>query len=111
MTPFTFGHILDMAEKARALVRHKSRADYDRDEVLRLALAHLVQVIGEAARHLSPEFREAHPGVPWASVIGMRNKVVHDYMNLDDDILWETVTRELESLVRQLQEIGDSTSA
>ena len=51
-----------------------------------LALAHLVQVIGEAARRVSPEFCDAHPEIPWKAIVGMRHKVVHDYMDVDEDI-------------------------
>lgn len=55
------GHMLDMARKAVAKTAGSSRDAYDQDENLRLALTHLVQVIGEAARHVSREFTDAHP--------------------------------------------------
>ncbi len=97
------GHMLDMARKARQALRGKSRAGYDADEILRLGLAHLVQVIGEAARHVSPEFRAAHSESPWPGIVGMRNKVVHDYLNVDDDILWQTVTGDLPPLIELLE--------
>ena len=51
------GHMLDMARKASEKVKGKSRKDYDEDENLRLALAYLIQIIGEAARRVSPEFQ------------------------------------------------------
>ena len=72
------GHMLDMARKARDLICGKNRQDYDSDEALRFALAHLVQVIGEAARHISKQFCDAHPQIPWKAIVGMRHKVVHD---------------------------------
>jgi Protein of unknown function DUF86 len=59
------GHMLDTARKALVLVRGKSREDFDRDEVLDLALTHLLQVIGEAARRVSTGFIEQHPEIPW----------------------------------------------
>jgi|SRR3989338_1553877 len=98
------GHMLDMAKKALDLVRGKNRQDYNSDEVLRFALAHLLQVIGEAARHVSKDFSSAHPEIPWKAIIGMRHKVVHDYMNVDEDIVWDT-TRELPPLVAELGKI------
>jgi uncharacterized protein with HEPN domain len=98
------GHMLDMARKASRLVEGKSRADYDQDELLRLALAHLAQVIGEAARRVSQEFARAHPQIPWKAIVGMRHKVVHDYMAVDEDVVWRTVTEELPSLVGLLEE-------
>lgn len=78
---------------------------YDQDETLRLALTHLVQTVGEAARRVSREFCDAHPQVPWQAVIGMRHKVVHDYMNVDEDILWDTVINELPPLAEELEKM------
>ena len=70
------GHMLDMAKKATAKLQALTRSEYDEDENLRLALAHLVQVIGEAARRVSAETREAHPEIPWVDIVGMRSKIV-----------------------------------
>ena len=97
------GHMLEKTEKAIEFTRGKDRPAYDRDETLRLALTHLVQTIGEAARHVSPDFREANPRIPWQAVVGMRHRVVHDYMNVDEDILWDTVTNELAPLAEELK--------
>ena len=72
------GHMLDKAQEVLSLVHGKTRQDYDRDTVLRLALTHLIQVVGEAARRVSPSFRERHPQIPWDAIAGMRNKIVHD---------------------------------
>jgi uncharacterized protein with HEPN domain len=101
------GHMLDTAEKALGLVRGKSRGDYDEDEALRIALAHLIQIVGEAARRVSKSFCDAHPEIPWKAIIGMRHKVVHDYFDVDEDIVWDTVVEELEPLVKQLKKIGN----
>lgn len=99
------GHMLDMADKAVGKISGKSRAQFDADENLRLALAHLLQIIGEAARRVSSEFQEGHPNVPWRAIVGMRNKVVHDYLNVDEDIVWDTVVRELPPLVTERKRI------
>ena len=95
--------MLERAEKASALIKDKDCAAYDGDEVLRLALTHLVHTVGEAARHVSREFCDDHPQIPRRAVVGMRHKVVHDYMNVDEDILWDTVTNELPALIGELK--------
>lgn len=100
-----FGHMLDMARKAVSKVEGISREDYDDNENLRLALTHLVQIIGEAARLVSPEGRAAHPDIPWREITGMRHKIVHDYLNVDEDVVWEVVTHDLPSLVAILEKI------
>lgn len=99
------GHMLDKARQALSLVHGRNRQDYDRDAVLRLALTHLIQVIGEAARRVSPSFRERHPQIPWDAIAGMRSKIVHDYMDVDEDIVWDSVVHELPLLVDELKRI------
>ena len=99
------GHMLDMPRKAVSKTQGLSREAYDADENLRLALVHLIQVIGEAARQTSREFSDAHPEIPWADIVGMRHKVVHDYMGVDEDIVWQVVTEDLPRLVAVLEPI------
>jgi uncharacterized protein with HEPN domain len=83
--------------------------DYDNDENLRLALAHLVQVIGEAARRVSPSGQTTHPQIPWREITGMRHKIVHDYLNVDEDVVWEVVTGDLPPLIALLEAIVAAT--
>jgi uncharacterized protein with HEPN domain len=99
------GHMLDTARKALGKIRGKDRSEYDRDENLRLAVTHLIQIIGEAARRVSPEFRQAHAEVPWADIIGMRHVVVHDYLRVDEDIVWQVASADLPQLVAVLEPI------
>jgi uncharacterized protein with HEPN domain len=96
------GHMLDTAKKAVGKTQDLSREAYDADENLRLALTHLVQIIGEAGRKVSPEFCSGHPEIPWADIVGMRHKVVHDYLGIDEDIVWRVVTEDLPQLVAAL---------
>jgi len=97
------GHMLDLAEEALGLVAGKTRADFESDRTLSLALTHLLQTIGEAARHISQPLRSQHPEIPWAAIVGLRHRVVHDYMHVDLDIVWDVVTRDLEPLIAQLK--------
>lgn len=99
------GHMLDMARKALDKTRGKGRPEFDQDENLRLALTHLIQIIGEAARRVSGDFHAAHPEVSWVDIIGMRHVVVHDYMRVDDDIIWQVVQADLPPLVVALDTI------
>jgi len=99
------GHMLDIARSAVNKITRRSRADFDGDDNLRLALAHLVQTIGEAARHVSAEFQARNPTISWSKIVGMRHRVVHDYMHVDFDIVWDVVTRELPPLIGLLSRI------
>lgn len=100
------GHMLDMAKKAVAKSSAISRAAFDDDENLRFALIHLIQSIGEAARQVSREFQSEHPEIRWADIIGMRHKVVHDYLGVDEDIVWQVAIDDLPDLVASLERLG-----
>jgi len=99
------GHMLDKAHEAFSLARGKTRQDYNDDLALRLALTHLIQIIGEAARRVSPQFRERYPHISWDAIAGMRSKIVHDYMNVDEDVVWNSVIQELQPLIEDLEKI------
>lgn len=97
------GHMIDNANKAISFIAGLNRSDFDQDEQLRLAVTHLLQIVGEAARRVSVEFREAHPEIPWKAIVGMRSKVVHDYFSVDDDVIWDTIKNDLPALVKELE--------
>ena len=99
------GQMLDMCRKTADKVGGKSRAEFDRDENLLMAIAHIIQIIGEAARNVEDDFQKAHPEIPWAKVIGMRHKVVHDYMDVNYDIVGDVATVEIPSIVPVLEKI------
>lgn len=102
------GHMLDTANKAIGFVVGVEREEFDNNELLRLSLTHLLQIIGEAARRVSPDFRAAYPTIPWKAVVGMRSKVVHDYLDVDEDVVWDTVKNDLPPLIVELETIIDS---
>ena len=75
------------------------------DRRTRLALERAVSVIGEAATRLSEEFQAQHPEIPWHQIIGMRNRIIHGYDAVDDEVLWKTAAENAPELIRQLDEI------
>lgn len=99
------GHMIETANKALGFIKGLTREDFDNNELLQLSLTHLLQVIGEAARRVSPDFRAAYLTIPWKAIVGMRSKVVHDYLNIDEDVVWNTVKNDLPFLILELQKI------
>ena len=97
------GHMLDTSRKVVTKVEGKSREEFDSDENLRMALVHLIQILGEAARRVSPTFQQSHPEIPWKPIIGMRHRVVHDYLNVDFDIVWSVAKSDLPPLIADLE--------
>ena len=97
--------MLVYARRIAAKVRGLTRVEFDANEDLQLALVYRLQVIGEAASKLSREERAKHMAIPWRAIIGMRHVVVHDYFRVDVDVVWETVTSGIPTLVAQLESI------
>ncbi|MFN8448857.1 MAG: DUF86 domain-containing protein [Anaerolineae bacterium] len=98
-------HIRDAAQKAQRAVEGKTRESLEDDEVLVLALIATLAIMGEAASNLTESFRETHPQIPWALMIGTRHRVVHAYYEVDLDIIWDTVTKNLPSLLHRLDDL------
>lgn len=98
--------ILETAHKIETRVA-RGRARFDTDEDLQIVLTHLVQIIGEAAGRLSADLVAAHPEVPWRHIVGMRNRVVHDYFEIDLEILWAAVTHDVPVLAGRIAAFVD----
>jgi len=97
--------MLEHARKARRMAHDRRRADLDSDEMFQLALTRLIEVIGEAGGRVSGPTREEHHEIPWADIVGMRNRLIHGYDVVDLDLLWDTVTGDLPPLIAALQNI------
>ncbi len=96
-------HMLDAARKAVSLVAGKARAQVAADELTQLALARLLEIVGEAAGKVSPDYQSAHPEVRWPSMSGLRNRLAHAYFDVDLDILLDIVAKDLPPLIGQLE--------
>ncbi len=99
------GHMLETARSAVTKTSGISRSCFDDDENLRLAVVHLIQTVGESARRVSVEFQQAHPEIPWSKIIAMRHKVVHDYLEINYEIVWRAATRNLPPLITELEKL------
>ena len=98
-------HMLDHAREAVALIQDKRCAHLEDSRVLQLALVRLIEIVGEAASHVSEQERGKHPQIAWAQIIGMRNRLIHGYDFVDTEILWQTVKEDLPELIRILEQI------
>lgn len=95
----------DAAEQALTFVATRQREDLDRDAMLSMALTRAVEIVGEAAARVSEAGRAELPGIPWPAVVGMRNRLVHAYFDIDHDILWDTVHLALPALLVELKTV------
>ena len=86
-------HMLDAAREAVSFAEGKTRDDLDGNRVLALALMKCIEIVGEAAANISTERRETLSEIPWKSILGMRNRLVHAYFEIDLDVVWYTCYR------------------
>lgn len=96
---------MDAATTARQFVAGRERGDLGSDEMLRLALTTLVEIVGEAAKQVSEEARSEMPDVPWSAAAQTRDRLVHHYFDIDLDVLWQTVTEDLPALIDLLPDL------
>jgi uncharacterized protein with HEPN domain len=99
------GHMLDAAEWVRRRVQGVTRAEFDQDRDMQLALTHQLQTVGEAARKVSDAGRLALPQIPWKQITTMRHKIVHDYIHVDLNIVWDTANKHMAPLIDELMKV------
>lgn len=95
-------HMRDHAQELVALMSGRSRGDLDSDRVLALAVVRLLEIIGEAASRVPERERASRSAIPWSSIVGLRNRLIHGYDDVDHDIVWAIVSSDLPSLLSQL---------
>ena len=78
--------------------------------MLTLSIIKEIEIIGEAASKISNNLTELYLEVPWGDIVGMRNKLIHGYFDVDLDILWNTINKDLPALYNQLQSIISDNS-
>ncbi len=94
--------MVEAAQSALAFAAGRVRTDLDSDRMLLMAIVKAVEIVGEAAVHITGETKAAMPDVPWTSVIGMRHRLTHAYFDVDPAVVWATVQDDLEPLVTRL---------
>jgi len=100
-------HMLDAAREALSFVQNRERSELDRNRLLALALAKSIEIVGEAASRVSEETRRQAPQIPWQDIVGMRNRLIHVYYDIDLDRLWDTLNSDLPPLITQLKGLLD----
>ncbi len=100
-----FMHMLESSRDACRFIEGKNRPDLAHDRVLVLALIKCIEIVGEAASRVSPAGRERIPGIPWVDVVGMRNRLIHGYYDVDFSQVWLTVTEDLPLLIAELEKM------
>ncbi len=100
--------IVRWGERLSQIVRDVRWEEYRKQIEKQIAVERCIEVVGEAARHLSDEFKAAHADVPWREIVQQRNVIAHGYFFLEHDRLWRVATVEVPSLVARLAPLVES---
>ena len=99
-------YLWDMLNAARGVAASVQRLTFEaylENEDSRLAIERRIEIIGEAARRVSPAFKEAHPEIPWRLIVDQRNVLIHAYDEIADDRIWALAIRNIPQLIEQLE--------
>lgn len=96
-------HIADAAAKIERYTRGFSRNTFGQDDMVIDAVVRELEIIGEAARNVSSAFQAAHPELPFADMVGMRNRLIHEYFGVDLDVVWQTCQSDLVGLQQTVE--------
>ncbi|MBF2029754.1 MAG: DUF86 domain-containing protein [Oscillatoriales cyanobacterium C42_A2020_001] len=86
-----------------SFVSGMTQFEFAADQKTIAAVMYAIAIMGEATKRLSEEFREQYPQLPWRELAGLRDRLVHDYKNIDLDILWDVVSVEVPALLVSLE--------
>jgi uncharacterized protein with HEPN domain len=98
-------YLWDMLNAAQGIVSSLEGitfAQYAADENLRLATERRIEIIGEAARRISAELKEANPQIPWRLIVDQRNVLIHAYDEIEDERIWGLASQDIPRLIEQL---------
>lgn len=92
-------------DDAQSAIQGKTFLDFKTNRTLVLATLACIQIIGEASNHIHDDIKNKYPTIPWNEIRGMRNRITHEYFEVDINLLWETVQTDLPTLKSELQKI------
>ena len=95
--------ILSYAHELVSIIKDETHFSFSKNRIKRLAVERILEIIGEAANHLSDDFIEQHNDIPWSKIIGLRNKIAHDYGEILTDRIWLIVSSSIPELIKQLE--------
>jgi uncharacterized protein with HEPN domain len=99
------GDMLDAIKRIEDYLRGVSKDAFFKNLMMQDAVMHQIEIIGEASNNVSDEFQDQYPELPWMQMRAIRNKIVHDYRELNLDVIWDTAKNDLPALKTQIQKL------
>ena len=96
-------HINECIDKIKRFTSQLTWENFNNNEMVQDAVIRNIEIIGEAAKQISNQFREQYTDIPWKEITGMRDKLIPDYMGVDTEIVWNTVRTDIPILEELFQ--------
>jgi uncharacterized protein with HEPN domain len=103
-------HMLEAAEEACEFLGNSTVEDLRKNRQQAHAVMRTLEIVGEAASQVTADFQVSHPEINWRIIIGMRNRLVHAYFDINFSVVWETVIKDLPPFIKQLKIILENSS-
>jgi len=100
-------HVLDALDAVLEFSKGLDETGFKEDKLIQAGVIQKLEVMGEATKRLSAKFKVGHPEVAWRRIAGMRDKLIHDYLGVDLDLVWRVVQKDLPELRRKIKAILD----
>ncbi len=100
-------HILDSIEAVEEYTKNLSEQDFFDSQEKQDAVIRRLEIIGEAVRNLPEDFREKYPEILWKKIAGMRDKLIHEYFDVDIELVWQVVKKDLMELKQDIELFTD----
>ena len=98
-------HMLEAARICLQFGAGKVRSDFEMDQMLSFAVIRALEIFGEAASRVSSQFQKKHSQIPWRAIVGMRNRLIHVYFDIDYDVVWKAITNEIPRIIPELEKL------
>ena len=99
-------HILQSIERIQSYISGKDQETFSNDSITQDAVVRQLEIIGEATKRISKELRKNNPEVPWDDMAGMRDVLIHDYIDVDLNIVWKTASESIPGLKALLNKLS-----
>ena len=97
--------MLDAIKRIEGYLRGVDKDTFEENLMMQDAVMHQIEIIGEASNNVSDEFQERHPELPWMFMRAIRNKIVHDYREVNLNVIWDTAKNDLPPVKKQVKKL------
>ena len=98
-------HIRDAISRIEEYTKTVGHDDFIKNNLIQDGAIRQLEIIGEATKRISRQFKSNNPHIPWRDIAGMRDKLIHDYFGVDIEAVWDTVKRDIPALKKEVKKI------